>query len=85
MAPKKRESDKRGTTARGRRVPIEELMAGPETVRPSEEYPFPRHRRRLPHDLEPAWIQWSRAMKDVDARTMQLLRAAFQAGFEARR
>ena len=72
MPPKKHE-----TAARGRRVPLDELMAHPETVRRSEE--------RRPASMEAAWLAWSRTMRDVDARTMLLLRAAFQAGYEARR
>ena len=72
MPPKK--TDKHETAARGRRVPLDELMAHPRRI---EE--------RLPTGMEAAWIQWSRTMRDVDARTMLLLRAAFQAGYEARR
>lgn len=38
-------------------------------------------------EMEAAWLHWSHAMKDVDVepRMLLLLRAAFQAGYEARR
>ena len=38
----------------------------------------------LPAEMEAAWLAWSRTMRDLDFRTMLLLRAAFQAGYEAR-
>jgi len=70
MPQKKREPDNHENAARVRRVPLDELMASPP----------------LPTSMEAAWIQWSRTIvKEVDARTMLLLRAAFQAGYEARR
>jgi hypothetical protein len=34
-------------------------------------------------DLEAAWAEWSRGIHKVDERGMVLLRAAFEAGFEA--
>jgi len=37
----------------------------------------------LPADLEAAWAAWSKAIKGCDARTMTLLRAAFEAGADA--
>ena len=37
----------------------------------------------LPHDLEAAWAQWSASIQKVDDRGMTLLRAAFEAGWEA--
>ena len=37
----------------------------------------------LPHDLERAWAQWSRAVQATDKRTMTLLRAAFEAGHQS--
>lgn len=37
----------------------------------------------LPADLEAAWADWSRRIQGCDERTMTLLRAAFEAGFEA--
>ena len=37
-----------------------------------------------PADLESAWAEWSRHIQKVDDRGMALLRAAFEAGFEAR-
>ena len=77
MPQKRRESDKHETAARKRRVPLDELMAFSETARRSEKL--------LPAGMEALWVQWSPTMKDVDARTMLLLRAAFQAGYEARR
>jgi hypothetical protein len=36
-----------------------------------------------PADLEAAWAEWSRGIQKVDERAMALLRAAFEAGFEA--
>lgn len=43
----------------------------------------------LPADLEAAWAEWSKGIKKVDERGMELLRAAFEvawkAGFEAGR
>ena len=90
MTSKKRDPNKHEGAARGRRVPIDELMALPETVhssedtRRSEEYQFPwvRSSQRLPAALKAAWDQWSETM-NVDPRTLLLLRAAFQAGYEA--
>ncbi len=37
----------------------------------------------LPADVEAAWAAWSRSIQRVDARTMTLLRAAFEAGVQA--
>lgn len=37
-----------------------------------------------PGDLEAAWAEWSRHIQKVDERGMTLLRAAFEAGWEAR-
>jgi len=42
-----------------------------------------KHEKPLPADLEAAWTEWSRAIKNVDTRGMTLLRAAFEAGAEA--
>jgi hypothetical protein len=42
-----------------------------------------RHEKPLPADLEAAWVEWSRAIKNVDTRGMTLLRAAFEAGADA--
>jgi hypothetical protein len=42
-----------------------------------------RHSEPLPGDLEAAWVIWSVAIQNVDARGMALLRAAFEAGWEA--
>lgn len=39
----------------------------------------------LPPDLEAAWREWSKGIKDVDERAWTLLRAAFEAGAEAAR
>ena len=36
-----------------------------------------------PADLEAAWLEWSSHIQNVDERGMALLRAAFEAGFEA--
>ena len=70
MPHKKREPDKKhAAAARGRRVPLDQLMANPA----------------LPASMEAAWVRWSEAMRNVDTRTMLLLRAAFQAGYEAGR
>lgn len=35
----------------------------------------------LPADLEAAWAEWSKGIKNVDERGMTLLRAAFEAGY----
>jgi len=42
-----------------------------------------RHSEPLPHDLEAAWEVWSRGIQKVDERGMTLLRAAFEAGWDA--
>lgn len=42
-----------------------------------------RHADPLPDDVEKAWEAWSRGIAKVDARTMALLRAAFEVGVEA--
>jgi hypothetical protein len=34
-------------------------------------------------ELEAAWIEWLRGVQKVDERGMSLLRAAFEAGYEA--
>jgi hypothetical protein len=39
--------------------------------------------RPLPADLEQAWAEWSKSIQNVDERGMTLLRAAFEAGYEA--
>jgi hypothetical protein len=39
----------------------------------------------LPEDLEAAWSEWSKSIKGVDERGWTLLRAAFEAGWEAGR
>jgi hypothetical protein len=36
-------------------------------------------------DLEAAWAEWSRQIQKVDERGMTLLRAAFEAGWQAKR
>lgn len=36
-----------------------------------------------PADLEAAWQEWSSHIQNVDERGMSLLRAAFEAGYEA--
>lgn len=36
-----------------------------------------------PHDLEAAWEAWSKSIQNVDERVRTLLRAAFEAGYEA--
>ncbi len=36
-----------------------------------------------PADLEAAWAEWSSHIQKVDERGMSLLRAAFEAGWEA--
>jgi hypothetical protein len=38
-----------------------------------------------PTDLEGAWEKWSRSIQRVDERGWTLLRAAFEAGYEAGR
>ncbi|MDB5318879.1 MAG: hypothetical protein JWN40_510 [Phycisphaerales bacterium] len=42
-----------------------------------------KHEDKLPADVEAAWEQWSRGVGSVDARSMALLRAAFEVGVEA--
>jgi hypothetical protein len=37
----------------------------------------------LPGDLEAAWAEWSKGIQNVDNRARILLRAAFEAGWEA--
>lgn len=37
----------------------------------------------LPPGLEAAWEAWSKSIKGVDERVLELLRAAFEAGVEA--
>lgn len=37
----------------------------------------------LPADVEAAWAEWSKGIKNVDERGWELLRAAFEAGVEA--
>jgi hypothetical protein len=44
-----------------------------------------KHSDTLPADLEAAWAVWSAGVGKVDARGMALLRAAFEAGWEAGR
>jgi hypothetical protein len=44
-----------------------------------------RHEEPLPADLEAAWAAWSAGVGKVDTRGMALLRAAFEAGWEAGR
>jgi hypothetical protein len=34
-------------------------------------------------DVDAAWAEWSSHLQNVDERTMTLLRAAYEAGFEA--
>ncbi|MEX2544905.1 MAG: hypothetical protein WD316_07245 [Phycisphaeraceae bacterium] len=41
------------------------------------------HEKPLPADLEQAWAEWSKGVQQVDERGMALLRAAFEAGWEA--
>lgn len=36
-----------------------------------------------PESMEAAWEAWSRRIRDVDQRTLTLLKAAFEAGYEA--
>ncbi len=42
-----------------------------------------KHEKPLPGDLEVAWAEWSKGIQKVDARGMVLLRAAFEAGWDA--
>lgn len=42
-----------------------------------------KHEQPLPADLEAAWEAWSAGVGKVDRRGMELLRAAFEAGWEA--
>lgn len=37
----------------------------------------------LPADVEAAWVEWSSHIQNVDERGMTLLRAAFEAGYDA--
>ena len=36
----------------------------------------------LPADAEAAWDEWSKSIKNVDKRGRELLRSAFEAGFD---
>ena len=40
---------------------------------------------RLPPDVESAWAEWASHIQNVDERGLSLLRAAFEAGWEAGR
>ncbi len=40
-------------------------------------------REAAPKGLEAAWSDWARRIQGVDQRTLTLLRAAFEAGYEA--
>jgi hypothetical protein len=40
---------------------------------------------RTPADVQAAWEQWSRQIQNVDERGMTLLKAAFEAGWDAGR
>lgn len=42
------------------------------------------HEESLPAELEAAWEAWSKQIKQVDRRGMELLRAAFEAGWGAK-
>lgn len=42
-----------------------------------------KHEKSLPADLESAWEAWNVGIQKVDARGRLLLRAAFEAGYEA--
>lgn len=44
-----------------------------------------KHEKPLPPDLERAWAEWSKGIQKVDERAKTLLRAAFEAGWEAGR
>ena len=52
-----------------------QIVAGPEARAASE----------TPADLEAAWLAWSNHTQKLDERGMTLLRAAFEAGWEAGR
>lgn len=41
------------------------------------------HSDALPPDVEAAWEEWSSHIQNVDERGMTLLRAAFEAGWDA--
>ncbi|MDB5320112.1 MAG: hypothetical protein JWN40_1743 [Phycisphaerales bacterium] len=43
------------------------------------------HEDKLPANIEAAWEAWARGVGKVDARTLALLRAAFEVGVEAGR
>ncbi|MEM7627627.1 MAG: hypothetical protein AAF333_18685 [Planctomycetota bacterium] len=38
---------------------------------------------KLPADIEAAWEQWIDQIQNIDGRAFHLLRAAFEAGYEA--
>lgn len=44
-----------------------------------------RERTKPPKGLEAAWEAWASGIQRVDDRTLTLLRAAFEAGYEAKR
>jgi hypothetical protein len=54
-------------------------QAAARTVRDTVD----RHEDWLPPDLEAAWEAWAGCIQKVDERGMTLLRAAFEAGWEA--
>lgn len=42
-----------------------------------------RDEKSQPADVEAAWLAWSAHIQKVDERGMSLLKAAFEAGYEA--
>jgi hypothetical protein len=60
-------------------TPIDENETAGRIVRETAA----RHEQPLPAGVEAAWAAWSAGVGNVDARTMALLRAAFEAGAEA--
>jgi hypothetical protein len=59
--------------------PLDESQIAARIVRET----IARTETPLPADVEAAWAEWSRGVQKVDARTMALLRAAFEVGVEA--
>jgi hypothetical protein len=44
-----------------------------------------RGEQPLPPEIEAAWHEWSSCIQNVDQRALTLLRAAFEAGYSAKR
>jgi hypothetical protein len=81
-----------GDPASDRRTVSEATGIGPQRAAPSSVAKIQAQTRQSAADLEAAgdtleaaWAEWSRSVRQVDERAMTLLRAAFEAGWEAGR